>query len=154
MCKKGRGSAWVTNRIAIIGAEEGTLSELFYVSRATSMRFAFYPVFVRVASTLATSVAVSLVSAIDLNFTKNGSSGSSAEPASRHHLDCETSMGVIQTRCLMGMKISKGHVYELCKQRTKSGEVREHPIPCIRLGTSVRFSKAAVEEWVQRLSAR
>ena len=51
------------------------------------------------------------------------------------------------------LKISKRHVYELCQQRTQSGDVREHPIPCIRLGKSVRFSKAAVEEWLQRLSA-
>jgi predicted DNA-binding transcriptional regulator AlpA len=51
------------------------------------------------------------------------------------------------------LKVSKRHVYELCKQHTKTGDVRERPIPCIRLGKSVCFSKAAVEEWLQRLSA-
>jgi len=51
------------------------------------------------------------------------------------------------------LKISKRHVYELCKQRNKTGDVRKHRLPCIRLGKSVRFNKAAVEEWIQRLVA-
>ena len=51
------------------------------------------------------------------------------------------------------LKVSKRHVYELCKQRTKSGDVRERPIPCIMLGKSVRFYKAAVDQWIQRLGA-
>jgi predicted DNA-binding transcriptional regulator AlpA len=51
------------------------------------------------------------------------------------------------------LRVSRWHIYELCKQRTKTGDVREHPIPCIRLGKSVRFNKEAVEEWIKRLSA-
>jgi predicted DNA-binding transcriptional regulator AlpA len=51
------------------------------------------------------------------------------------------------------LKISKRHVYELVKQRTKSGDVRKDPLRCIRLGKSIRFNKAAVEEWIERLSA-
>jgi len=51
-------------------------------------------------------------------------------------------------------KISKGQVYELAKQRTKSGEVRANPIPCVRLGKSVRFSRARLEEWIERLIAK
>jgi predicted DNA-binding transcriptional regulator AlpA len=50
------------------------------------------------------------------------------------------------------LKVSKRHVYELAKQRTKSGDVRNHPLPCVRLGKAVRFNKAAVEEWFERLS--
>ena len=50
------------------------------------------------------------------------------------------------------LKISKRHVYELSKQRTKSGDVRDNPLPCVRLGKSVRFNKAAVEGWFERLS--
>ena len=50
------------------------------------------------------------------------------------------------------LKVSKRHVYELTKQRTKTGDLREHPHPCIRLGKSVRFSKTAIEEWIQRSS--
>jgi len=50
------------------------------------------------------------------------------------------------------LKVSKRHVYELAKQRTKSGDVRVNPLPCVRLGKSIRFNKAAVEEWLERLS--
>ena len=51
------------------------------------------------------------------------------------------------------LRVSRWHVYELVKQRTKSGDVRENPLPCVRLGKSVRFRKNDVEEWVERLSA-
>lgn len=51
------------------------------------------------------------------------------------------------------LRVSKRHVYELTQQRHKSGDIKEHPLPCIRLGASVRFSKAAVEEWVKTISA-
>ena len=49
------------------------------------------------------------------------------------------------------LKISKRHIYELTKQRTRSGDVRENPLPCAKLGKSIRFNKAAVEEWIERL---
>ena len=39
------------------------------------------------------------------------------------------------------LKISKGQVYELAKERTKSGDVRENPIPCLRLGKSDGFAR-------------
>lgn len=52
------------------------------------------------------------------------------------------------------LRVSKRQVYELCKQRTPSGDVREHPMPCVRLGKLVRFNKAAVEEWVEQLAAK
>lgn len=46
------------------------------------------------------------------------------------------------------LRISKDHVYELAKTRTKSGDMRDNPLPCVRLGKSVRFSKEAIETWV------
>ncbi len=51
------------------------------------------------------------------------------------------------------LRVSKRHVYELSKQRTKSGDVRDNPLPCVRFGKSIRFNKAAVEAWFERLSA-
>jgi predicted DNA-binding transcriptional regulator AlpA len=50
------------------------------------------------------------------------------------------------------LKVSKWHVYQLAKQRTKSGDVRDNPLPCVRLGKSIGFNKATVEEWIERLS--
>jgi excisionase family DNA binding protein len=43
------------------------------------------------------------------------------------------------------LRVSTRHVYELSQPRTKTGEVRANPLPCVRLGKSVRFSKEAVE---------
>ena len=47
--------------------------------------------------------------------------------------------------------MSISQVYELTKTRTRNGEVREHPLPSVRIGTAVRFRRKAVEEWIQRL---
>jgi len=51
------------------------------------------------------------------------------------------------------LNVSKWHVYELAKPRTKSGDIRKQPLPSVRLGKSIRFNKATVEEWFERLSA-
>ena len=52
------------------------------------------------------------------------------------------------------LKVSRRHIYELTQERTKSGDVRENPIPCFRMGKSVRFNKAAVEAWIEKLAVR
>jgi predicted DNA-binding transcriptional regulator AlpA len=49
------------------------------------------------------------------------------------------------------LKVSKRHVYELTKKRTQSGDVREHPLPVLRIGSSVRFRKSDVEAWIEKL---
>jgi excisionase family DNA binding protein len=52
------------------------------------------------------------------------------------------------------LKISKSQVYELANEKTRTGEVRKHPIPVVRLGTSVRFRRSAFEAWLERLSEK
>jgi len=49
------------------------------------------------------------------------------------------------------LRLSKSQVYELMKTHTRSGKVREHPLPSVRMGTAVRFRRKAVEEWIERL---
>jgi predicted DNA-binding transcriptional regulator AlpA len=49
------------------------------------------------------------------------------------------------------LRLSKSQVYELTHPRTRSGDVREHPLPSVRMGTAVRFIRKDVEEWVERL---
>jgi excisionase family DNA binding protein len=49
------------------------------------------------------------------------------------------------------LRLSISQVYELTKPRTRNGEVREHPLPSVRIGTTVRFRRKAVEEWIERL---
>jgi excisionase family DNA binding protein len=52
------------------------------------------------------------------------------------------------------LKINRSQVYELAKERTRSGELREHPLPSLRLGRAVRFRKSDVEAWIEKLAAR
>ena len=52
------------------------------------------------------------------------------------------------------LKISKRQVYELTKERTQSGDIREHPLPCVRLGKLVRFRRSDVEAWIEKLVQR
>jgi excisionase family DNA binding protein len=51
------------------------------------------------------------------------------------------------------LRISKRTVSELITERTRSGELRGHPLPVVRIGRSVRFKKSDVEAWVEKLAA-
>lgn len=52
------------------------------------------------------------------------------------------------------LKISKSSVYELTNERTRSGDIREHPLPVLRIGSSLRFRKSDVEAWIEKLATR
>lgn len=52
------------------------------------------------------------------------------------------------------LKISKRHVYELAKARTRSGDVREHPLPVLRINSSVRFRRKDIEDWIEKLASK
>jgi predicted DNA-binding transcriptional regulator AlpA len=49
------------------------------------------------------------------------------------------------------LRLSVSQTYELTKPRTRSGDLREHPLPVLRMGAAVRFIRKDVEEWVERL---
>lgn len=49
------------------------------------------------------------------------------------------------------LKLSKSKVYELANERTRSGDLREHPLPALRFGASVRFRRSDVEAWIEKL---
>jgi predicted DNA-binding transcriptional regulator AlpA len=52
------------------------------------------------------------------------------------------------------LRISKSKVYELTNERTRSGDVREAPLPCVRIGSSVRFRTSDVEAWIEKLATQ
>ena len=63
-------------------------------------------------------------------------------------------MELLKVNDLVAMtKVSKRHVYELMNERTRSGDLREHPLPFLKLGHSVRFRKSDVEAWIEKLVA-
>lgn len=49
------------------------------------------------------------------------------------------------------LRLSVSQVYSLTKPRTRSGDLREHPLPSVRMGTAVRFIRKDVEDWLERL---
>lgn len=49
------------------------------------------------------------------------------------------------------LKVSKSQVYELANARTRTGDLREHPLPALRIGGSVRFRMSDVEAWIEKL---
>ena len=52
------------------------------------------------------------------------------------------------------LKLSKSQVYDLTHPRTRSGDLREHPLPVLRIGTAVRFIRKDVEEWVEKMARK
>lgn len=52
------------------------------------------------------------------------------------------------------LKISKWLVYKLAKERTRSGAVREHPLPVLRIGASVKFLRKDFDSWVAKLTTK
>jgi predicted DNA-binding transcriptional regulator AlpA len=52
------------------------------------------------------------------------------------------------------LRVSKSTISELINLRTRNGDVREHPLPAIRIGRSVRFRKSDVEEWIEKLRGK
>jgi predicted DNA-binding transcriptional regulator AlpA len=52
------------------------------------------------------------------------------------------------------LKMSKGQIYEMTNQRTRNGNMREHPLPVLKINGNLRFRKSDVEDWIEKLAAR
>lgn len=52
------------------------------------------------------------------------------------------------------LKMSKSQIYEMTKTRTRTGSMREHPLPMLKINGSVRFRRSDIEEWVEKLVVR
>jgi predicted DNA-binding transcriptional regulator AlpA len=52
------------------------------------------------------------------------------------------------------LKMSKTQIYEMTRLRTRSGAMREAPLPVLRINGNVRFLKSDVEDWIERLVTR
>lgn len=49
------------------------------------------------------------------------------------------------------LKMSRSKVYDLTARRTRKGDLRQHPLPVLRIDGSLRFRKADVEGWIEQL---
>lgn len=52
------------------------------------------------------------------------------------------------------LKMSKSQIYEMTKARTRTGSMRENPIPVLRINSNLRFRKSDIEAWVEKLVTR
>ena len=52
------------------------------------------------------------------------------------------------------LKMSKNQIYEMTRARTRTGAMRENPIPVLKINGNVRFRKSDVEDWIEKLVAR
>jgi predicted DNA-binding transcriptional regulator AlpA len=56
------------------------------------------------------------------------------------------SMEILTVAQLAAMlKMNKGQVYEMTRNRTRSGAMREHPLPVLKINGNVRFRKSDIE---------
>ena len=51
------------------------------------------------------------------------------------------------------LKMSKGQIYEMTSTRTRTGSMRENPIPVLRINSNIRFRKSDIEDWIEKLAA-
>jgi hypothetical protein len=45
-------------------------------------------------------------------------------------------------------------VYEMTKTRTRSGAMRDNPLPVFKINGNVRFRKSDIEDWIEKLAVR
>ena len=50
------------------------------------------------------------------------------------------------------LKMSKGQVYEMTKARTRTGAMKDHPLPVLQINGNVRFVRSDVEAWLEKLA--
>jgi predicted DNA-binding transcriptional regulator AlpA len=50
------------------------------------------------------------------------------------------------------LKMSTGQVYEMTRNRTRSGVMRDNPIPVVKINGNVRFRKSDIENWIEKLA--
>lgn len=67
----------------------------------------------------------------------------------------QPSMEILTVTELSAMlKMSKTQIYEMTKTRTRSGAMREHPIPVLKINGNVRFRKSDIEAWLEKLAVK
>lgn len=52
------------------------------------------------------------------------------------------------------LKMSKGQIYEMTNTRTRTGSMRDHPLPVLKINGNLRFRKSDIEAWLEKLVAQ
>jgi predicted DNA-binding transcriptional regulator AlpA len=51
------------------------------------------------------------------------------------------------------LKMTKRQIYTMTEKCTSTGSMKEHPLPVMRINGNLRFCRALIEEWLQKLTA-
>jgi predicted DNA-binding transcriptional regulator AlpA len=49
------------------------------------------------------------------------------------------------------LKMSRRQIYTMCESRTRTGSMKDYPLPVLKINGNLRFRKADVDSWVERL---
>jgi predicted DNA-binding transcriptional regulator AlpA len=52
------------------------------------------------------------------------------------------------------LKMSKTQIYEMTRERTRSGAMRDNPVPVVKINGNLRFRKSDIEAWLEKLAVR
>jgi predicted DNA-binding transcriptional regulator AlpA len=50
------------------------------------------------------------------------------------------------------LKMSKHQIYTMCEKRTRTGSMKNHPLPVLKINGNLRFEKSAVVSWLAKLA--
>jgi len=51
------------------------------------------------------------------------------------------------------LKMTTNQIYEMTRNRTRSGAMRDNPIPFVKINGNVRFVKSDIEAWLEKLAS-
>ena len=52
------------------------------------------------------------------------------------------------------LKMSKRQIYTMCETRTRTGVMKDHPLPVLKINGNLRFLKSDVEAWIEKLRGK
>jgi excisionase family DNA binding protein len=50
------------------------------------------------------------------------------------------------------LRMSRRQIYSMTETRTRTGAMRENPLPVLRINGNLRFSREAVQQWLVKLA--
>jgi predicted DNA-binding transcriptional regulator AlpA len=50
------------------------------------------------------------------------------------------------------LKMSKKQIYTMTETRTRTGAMKDHPLPVLRINGNLRFVRKDVDSWLERLT--
>jgi predicted DNA-binding transcriptional regulator AlpA len=50
------------------------------------------------------------------------------------------------------LKMSKRQIYTMCEKRTRTGSMKNHPLPVLKINGNLRFRRCDIERWLATLA--